>query len=220
MVIEYSDFGQLKAESFTAEQCEAPAKDTSAQKFRVYDVIYDGVTAFWQSPVPRQKRGLFDFKIKLCEYEVHKLDSPLAHKKSLEEIWYKWIPNPNMEKKDSVKKILEGDEDQTAKQEKQVPPMAVPKQATFETFYYHGTCIRDKGGNFPCPTDGVVSFDSKAGSRQKKPKSDELLEYNVKFNSCSNNNPTLQFIEGKAKYAIPTNDGKLVMSEYLHGRLW
>ena len=206
LVIECSDFRELNTESFTIKQCEAAAID---QICRVYDVTYDGVTAFWQSPVPEKKRGLFDLKIKLCEHEMSRVDRSLAHRRSLEEIWFKWIPNPKKEKKDNTKTIAGGDEDDDKNADVETPvPKEAPKHVTFEEFYFHGTCVRDKKGQFPCPTDGTVSFVKISGS-PKNLKKETLVEYKVKFNPSSSQTPTLQLIEGKAKYAIPAEDCKL-----------
>jgi hypothetical protein len=203
MVIECTDFRELKAENFTLQH-EATTNEISAQAFRVYEVTYDGVSAFWQLPVPKRKKGLFDLKFKLCEYEVRRVDRPLTHKRSLEEIWYKWIPNPKSEKKESMKNLPEGSEDDNKVAGAETP--VAPTATTFEAFYFHGTCIRDKTGQFPCPTDGTLSIFPGTKGSPKSTKCQPLVEYKAKFNSISSNSPTLHSIAGKAKYAIPADN--------------
>ncbi len=206
LVIECTDFRELTAENFTTQH-ETTIQDISAQPYRVYDVSYDGVSAFWQLPIPKRKIGLFDLKFKLCEYEVRRVDRPLTHKRSLEEIWYKWIPNPNKEKKADLNTRTEGngDKEKYAGEDTSMIPKAAPKEMAFEMFHFHGTSVRDKRGQFPCPTEGTLSVFPRS---KQKPMIKYQVEYKAKFKAGSGSNPTLQYIEGKTSYGIPADTGK------------
>jgi hypothetical protein len=218
IVIECNDFRKLKAENFSLEQCEAAAKEIYPQLFRVYHVSYDGVSAFWQLPVPNKKKGLFDLKIRLCEYEWSKANRPLEHKKTLEEVWYKWIPKPipqgtEQKEKKQLKTKSEGGAGNDKSAEADMPDSnrTVQKESTYETLYYHGMCVRDTTGNFPCPTDGTLSIFPETRGTGINPPDDSRVEYVAKFNPGSSISPALQFIAGSVKYAVPANDCELCL---------
>ncbi len=210
IVIECMDFRKLLPENF-AMQHEADAKDIHAQTFRVYEVSYDGVTAFWQLPVPIRKQGLFDLMVKLCEYEVRRVDKPLSHNQSLVDIWYNWIPNIKKEKKVIPSHSLDEDkeDDQIAGADPPALNNAAPKSMKFETFYFHGTCVRDKLGQFPCPKEGFLGIFPGIRGSPKNLRIQSSVEYEAKFSYGLNNSQTLQFVAGKEKYAVPADDCKI-----------
>ncbi len=221
-MIECKDFRELTADNFSLELSEAPANEIYALPFRVYQVTYDGVSAFWQLPVPNKKRGLFELKIKLCEYELCRVDRPLVHKRTLEEVWFKWIPKPvpqsaKRKEKEKLKTSTEGEADNGTADEAEtpVPARALPKEIMFETLHFHGVCVRDKAGNFPCPTEGTLSLFGEAGGLGKQMNHGTPAEFVAKFNSGSSINPTLLFIAGTAKYSVPAIDSELTLLLFL-----
>jgi hypothetical protein len=207
MVIECMDFRKLQLESF-AMQHGADAKDIHAQTFRVYEVSYDGVSAFWQLPVPKRKRGLFNLKFKTCDFELQKIERPLGHKRSLEEIWYKWMPKPKLKKQEDSDTLSNGNDDDKKKTAVTVEsnPRKVERKEKFETLSFHGVCVRDRLGQFPCPTDGTLGICPGTPDLQKTPRNLSLVEFEAKFDPVSSNSPILK---GNVKYAIPANESEL-----------
>ncbi len=223
-MIECKDFRELKADNFSLELSEAPAKEIYALPFRVYQVTYDGVSAFWQLPVPNKKTGLFELKIKLCEYEPCRVDRPLMHKKTLEEVWFKWIPKPVLQSAKQLERLklkpitesLSGaDHGMDAEAETPATARALLKEIKFETINFHGVCVHDIAGNFPCPTEGTLSFSSEAEGLRKQTNHGSPVEFVAKFNSGSSINPTLRFMAGTAIYALPVMDSELTLLLFL-----
>ena len=139
-------------------------KSLQERKARTYEVEYDGTSAFWQSPVPLKKAGLFDFRTRLCEHAVPKRAKKLTDPKSLEEMWYAWVPDPDAPLPASAtERDQEGSNEQpdhsNAKgdqlpSQKDFTEPDFTKETTFESFRFLGKCVRNGAGRFPCPLEG------------------------------------------------------------------
>jgi hypothetical protein len=125
-------------------------------------VQYDGRSAFWQHPIPVEKIGEFEVRVKICQYEVRALVKSFFSSEKIEDVWYKVSSTSPATKGTKEPNILsapdddkDGDGDSAKHSEHSVTPH-VRTARLYKIMKFRGTCVRNKAGLFPCPTVGIL----------------------------------------------------------------
>ncbi len=129
---------------------------------RVYRVLYDGSSAFWQHPFPVEKVGEFEIRVKLCQYETRALVKTFFSSEKIDDVWYKVTLSSDGTKKPNLMSAKRDDQEdgEDGAAAKQAPQLnAAPHSRTrklYKIVRFRGMCVRNKAGLFPCPTEGIL----------------------------------------------------------------
>ena len=176
----------------------------SAGPCRVYRVLFDGRSAFWQHPIPVEKIGEFEVRVKVCQYEVRALVKTYFSSERIEDVWFKKSLNSVEPKGTKAPNLLSApsrdkdDDDSAAATTVQQPLQEATSLLRTEKLYkiikFRGTCVRNKAGNFPCPKVGKL----KDG--------DQEFEVEYKGNTLLSDFPTPIRVYGEFVCDVPSTD--------------
>ena len=168
---------------------------------RAYQVLFDGRSAFWQHPIPVEKTGEFEVRVKLCQYETRALVKSYFSSERIEDIWCKRSPSLVEKKGTGLPNLLsarhDDDGEESAAAMKQTRHNTTPHLRTeslYKIMKFRGTCVRNKSGYFPCPTVGILY--------------DEDQKFEVEYNGKSllSKFPTPIRVYGEYVCDVPSTD--------------
>jgi hypothetical protein len=162
--------------------------------------MFDGRSAFWQQPTPIEKVGEFKARVRLCEYEVRDFNKTFFSTEKIEDVWYRETGKEKNQKAVHIlnatpdKRDDEGGIEMDAAAEKHRHPPArghTRFENLYKTVVFHGTCVRNKSGYFPCPKTGKLF--------------DEGQEFDVEYDGTSllSDCPTPTKLKGTLTCTVP-----------------
>ena len=134
---------------------------TSSTACRVSRIAFDGRSAFWQQPTPIEQVGEFQARVRSCEYESRELIKTLFTTEKIEDIWYKVVPKSQKEI-NLMNANPDTEEDVGEQASAPLKPTALAAsggsrlEKLYKTISFHGICVRNKAGYFPCPILGKL----------------------------------------------------------------
>ncbi len=184
LLLEGDDISNLNADDFlllresgksnppnhqTSKACTAPAGGKGQQRSSpspcsISKVRFDGRSAFWQQPTPIEKVGEFEALVRTCKYEARELVKTLFSTEKIEDVWHKVVlKNPKEVNLLNANPASdhEADLESAAAALRHSSPTRrhTRLEILFKTIWFHGTCVRNKAGYFPCPKSGKLFED-------------------------------------------------------------